>query len=186
MSGSRPRVGAASPFAIDVRRLRRAVGTRWERTVCGALDDLAVSGTAVPDGAEVEADIVLESVFGGVSATGTVRAPWTGSCRRCLQPIAGAVEVAVRELYTPDGDGEETYLLDDDVVDLAPLLRDAVLLELPAAPLCRPDCAGLCPSCGADRNVAPCGCEPPRDERWAALDALRGTAEDATGSNGGC
>ena len=173
MTASRSPARAASVFRVDVRRLRRAVGTRSERHVTEAVEGLAVTGSAVPDVEPVEADVVLEAVFGGVSVTGTVRAPWSGSCRRCLGPASGTLAVAVRELFTPGGDGDETYPLDDDVVDLEPLVRDAVLLELPTAPLCRPDCRGLCPACGADRNVAPCSCEPPRDERWAALDVLR-------------
>ena len=60
-------------------------------------------------------------------------------------------------------------------MDLLPLARDAVLLNLPLAPVCRPDCAGLCPTCGADLNEGPCLCLPVSSNgRWAALDALRG------------
>ena len=70
---------------------------------------------------------------------------------------------------------EETYPLLGDQLDLQPLARDAVLLNLPQVPLCREDCAGLCPVCGADRNDEPCGCEVEAgDPRWATLDALRG------------
>jgi uncharacterized protein len=47
------------------------------------------------------------------------------------------------------------------------------VLELPMAPLCRDDCAGLCPQCGANRNEGDCGCVAPRDPRWANLDVLR-------------
>jgi uncharacterized protein len=83
----------------------------------------------------------------------------------------------VRELYTRGGDGDETYRLDGDEVDLEPLVHDAVLLELPQAPLCRPDCLGLCPTCGANRNLDPCTCAAPRDPRWAALDALATATE---------
>ena len=61
----------------------------------------------------------------------------------------------------------------DDTLDLAPLVRDALVLELPMAPLCRDDCAGLCPQCGANRNEGQCGCVAPRDPRWANLDVLR-------------
>ena len=57
------------------------------------------------------------------------------------------------------------------------MVREEVLLGVPDAPLCRPDCAGLCPTCGADRNVGPCDCDTAvRDERWAALDQLRWTS----------
>lgn len=169
---------ATHPFLVHAAKLRRELGTRWHEVRRGSLPDLVCSGSAVPEEAEVEADVVLESILGGVAVTGTVRAPWRGSCRRCLAPAAGQVEVAVREHFTEDGDGEETYPLRDGEVDLEPLVRDAVLLDLPQAPLCRPDCRGLCPSCGADRNEQPCSCQPPRDERWAALDSLRPPSED--------
>jgi uncharacterized protein len=77
------------------------------------------------------------------------------------------------ELFEQDPLEGETYRLDDDAVDLEPLVRDALLLELPAVPLCAPECRGLCPVCGADRNETTCDCrtdEP--DPRWAALESL--------------
>jgi uncharacterized protein len=160
-------------FVVHAARLRRSVGTRWEVERSGAIADLAVADTVVPEGAESTATVTLESVAGGVSVVGVVEAPWTGECRRCLRPTSGRVHVAVREHYMRGGDGEETYALDDDDVDLEPLVRDAVLLELPVTSLCRPDCKGLCPTCGADWNGGPCGCETPSDPRWAALDVLQ-------------
>jgi uncharacterized protein len=166
------RAASQRPFLVHAAQLRRQVGARWHEVRGGVVDDLACTGSAVPAGAEVEADVVLESVVGGVAVTGTVRAPWAGTCRRCLAPATGALVVAVREHFTEGGDGEETYPLHGGEVDLEPMVRDAVLLELPQAPLCRPDCLGLCPSCGADRNVESCTCGPRRDERWAALDVL--------------
>jgi uncharacterized protein len=160
-------------FVVHVAKLRRAVGTRWNEVRRGSIEDLDCSGSSVPEGAMPVADVVLESVLGGVSVTGTVTAPWVGACRRCLTPASGTLRLKVRELYTEDGDGEETYPLVHDDVDLEPLVRDAVLLELPQAPLCRPDCLGLCPSCGANRNEEACACEAPGDPRWGALDVLR-------------
>jgi uncharacterized protein len=143
-----------------------------------------VTGSEVPPGADVDVDIVIEAVDGGIVATGTVTAPWAGECRRCLGPVGGTLDVQVRELYEPRPEGyelaesvaweEETYPLHGDQLDLFPLAKDAILLNLPPVPLCRDDCAGLCPSCGADRNEGPCGCL--RDvgaSRWSALDALQ-------------
>ena len=78
-----------------------------------------------------------------------------------------------RRASIPAAADEEIYPIDDDVIDLAPLVRDSVVLELPGAPLCREDCAGLCPQCGANLNEGPCGCVAPRDPRWANLDVLR-------------
>jgi uncharacterized protein len=143
-----------------------------------------VTGSEVPSGAEVDIDAVLEVVNGGIVVLGTVTAPWVGECRRCLGEVRGELAVEVREIYEPRTAGEEaelieaeeeTYPLMGDQLDLMPLARDAVLLNLPLAPLCRDDCAGLCPTCGWDRNEGQCGCpaEDP-DPRWATLDALRG------------
>lgn len=140
----------------------------------GPIEGLVITSSRVPAGAEVDVDVVLESLLGGaVMVTGTVTAPWQADCARCLQPAAGEVRVAVRELYESDADGEEVYPLSGVQVDLAPLARDAVLLELPLLPLCREDCQGLCPTCGADLTQGDCGCEREHiDPRWAALETL--------------
>ena len=109
-----------------------------------------------------------------VVVTATIRAPWSGSCRRCLGETVGEVTARVREVYEVRSDGEETYALDGSLVDLVPLVRDAVLLGLPPAPLCEEGCLGLCPVCGANRNEVRCICDvSPPDPRWTALDALR-------------
>jgi uncharacterized protein len=136
-----------------------------------------VAGSHLLEEAEVEVAVTLEVAVGGIAVTGVVHSPWQGECRRCLAPVGGTVAAEVREMYRPAGaeeDAEETYLLGTDHLDLRPLARDAILLELPLAPLCRPDCAGLCPTCGVDRNQVDCHCEEsPVDPRWAALDVLR-------------
>ena len=78
--------------------------------------------------------------------------------------------------HAPAGEeeDEETYPLKGEMLDLQPLVRDALLLELPLAPLCSEDCQGLCPTCGADLNDGPCSCDhAPADPRWAALDLLK-------------
>ncbi len=85
---------------------------------------------------------------------GTISAPWEAACSRCLVPVGGELAVRVGELYERQPLEGETYLLgEDDVIDLEPLIRDALLLELPAVPLCRPDCKGLCATCGIDHNL---------------------------------
>jgi uncharacterized protein len=181
-------VARGHPFLVPVAKLRRAVGTRSHERRQGTIEGLDCLGSAVPDGASPVAEVVLEAVLGGVSVTGVVSAPWSGACRRCLAPASGELHVPVRELYTEDGDGDETYPLDTDMVDLEPLVRDAVLLELPLAPLCRSDCRGLCPSCGANLNEERCECEAPRDPRWGALDVLRlpdGRVESESSSSPG-
>ena len=178
-------MSAPNPFAVNVTTLRRHPGARREEHRSGPLPDLSVSASAVPRGAVVEVDAVLEAVHGGVVVSADVAAPWAGECRRCLRPIAGLVSSHVRELYEERSDGEETYPLRGDQVDLAALARDAVLLELPQAPLCTDDCLGLCPECGANRNESDCGhVISTTDPRWAALDALR--TEESERFDDGC
>jgi uncharacterized protein len=176
-------VTASRPFLVNVAGIRRSPGARRQEQRSGRIDGLRVSGSEVVGGEEVEIDVTLEVVVGGIVAIGTVAAQWVGECRRCLGPVRGRLAVEVRELYEPPvgphqvteliESEEETYSLHGDQLDLFPLARDAILLNLPLAPLCREDCAGLCPECGADRNEQACACAAAaRDDRWAALDAL--------------
>jgi uncharacterized protein len=138
---------------------------------------LGAVGVVVPDGATITTDLTLSSYPGGIMATGTVTAPWQGECRRCGGPVAGGVVAAVRERFAPVGGSvqdEDAYPLSGDELDLEPLARDSVLLDLPLAPLCSEECLGLCPRCGQNWNLSSCACPPEGDPRWSALDALRG------------
>jgi uncharacterized protein len=161
-----------SPFRINVTTILRNGEPRPVR-VAGVIDDLFVSGSEVPEGAEVDVDLVLTPVGHTIEARGTVRAPWQGSCRRCLGPASGVLEGEVLELFEDPPVEGETYPLVHDEIDLEPLARETVVLELPQAPLCREDCQGLCPDCGVDRNEGTCSCAPPVDPRWTVLDELR-------------
>jgi uncharacterized protein len=164
------------PFLVPAAKLRRVAGTVRHEQRHGPIEDLATMGSAVPEGAEVSVEVTLSSYPGGVMASGTVEAPWTGECRRCGGPVAGEIRAEVRERYVAETEADiddEAYPIADDQLDLEPLARDAVLLELPLAPLCTPDCQGLCPHCGINRNEETCTCERPADPRWSALDALR-------------
>ena len=127
---------------------------------------------SVPAHAPVTVDLVVESTLGeALTLHGTVRAPWRGECRRCLELIEGTLEVEVRELYERHPTDEDSLPIEHDAVDLTPVVHDAVVLALPLSPLCRPDCAGPSPD---DYPVALAADEPePRtDERWAVLDEL--------------
>jgi uncharacterized protein len=104
---------------------------------------------------------------------GTVATPWRGQCRRCLVDVAGTSVSAVDELFQQHPRHEDAIEITGDQIDLAPLVREFVLLDLPEAPLCKDDCAGICPSCGIDRNVTTCDCDTSvADPRWAGLKNL--------------
>lgn len=175
-AGGDPNRSGSRPFIVPAAKLRRVAGTVRRELRQAPIGDLATMGSAVPEGAEVSVEVTLSSYPGGVMASGTVAAPWAGECRRCGARVGGEVRAEVRERYVAEGDldvDDEAYPLADDELDLEPLARDAVLLELPLAPLCAQDCLGLCPQCGIDRNEEACTCEQPVDPRWSALDALR-------------
>ena len=165
----------ARPWIVHVTPLLRAPGSRREEHVRGHVEGAEGSASSVPGDEDVAADLILESLSGGaVVAAGTIDSPWSGECVRCLGPARGRLHVTVRELYEPGSDAEETYPLVGDQIDLEPLVRDAVLLELPLAPLCTDDCQGLCPVCGVNRNLTSCTCAAEaRDPRWSALDDLK-------------
>ncbi|MBO0845073.1 MAG: DUF177 domain-containing protein [Nocardioides sp.] len=169
-----------APLVLDTRELGRRPGSQREvtRTV-QAPADLGIEVLAVPKGSPVELDLRLEAVMEGVLVTGTARAGLEGECARCLEPISDEIEVRFQELFVYDDqdvdpDEElEVSMLQDDLVDLEPLLREAVVLALPFQPLCQDDCPGLCPECGARLADDPDHAhDAPVDPRWSALAAL--------------
>ena len=141
--------------------------------------DLGIEVLRVPEGAPVELDLRLEAVMEGVLVTGTALAVLDGECARCLEPISDEIEARFQELFvyaehqTPHDEDDEVSKLEDDLVDLEPLLRDAVVLALPFQPLCEDDCPGLCTECGARLADDPDHTHvAPIDPRWASLTEL--------------
>lgn len=169
---------------LDTRDLGRRPGSVRavvKRAVASA--DLGTEMLGVPVGAHLDLDLRLESVVEGVLVSGDVRAPLAGACARCLEPVEQETVVELRELYFyPDraAAGEDDVLnVVDDHVDVEPAIRDALVLSLPLAPYCRPDCAGLCAECGARLDaVGPDHSHPLSDPRWAALSSLTEPKEE--------
>lgn len=166
------------PFVLDTRRLGRQPGSMLtDRRRVPAPAGLSQDLVGVPEGAPLDLDLRLESATEGVLVTGTVAATITGECGRCLDPLDGDFEVEVIELFAYPGsvtaettDEDEVDRILDDLIDVEPVVRDAVVLGLPTTPLCRPDCAGLCPTCGQRLDDLPAGhAHEQVDPRWAAL-----------------
>lgn len=165
---------ARGGFTLGVADLLRNPGQRRDEALDARLDDLHVLGSEVPPQAEVHLDLHLQAVNEAVVVKGAATVPWIGECRRCLGPVHGTLSTPFLEIYEVHPAEGETQPLLGDCIDLEPVAREAVLLSLPLAPLCRDDCAGLCPRCGGDRNESPCECTTERtDPRWSALDDLR-------------
>jgi uncharacterized protein len=161
---------------------------RRESLTVPAPEDLGVEMVGVPKDAELELDLRLEAVMEGVLVTGTTRVPLVGECSRCLDPLTSRFEVEFQELFVyPDtrfGRSEEAAEADErqlegDLLDLEPVLRDAVVLALPLSPLCRDDCPGLCSECGVRlADAGPDHQHDAVDPRWAALQGLQDQREE--------
>ncbi|TNM42867.1 DUF177 domain-containing protein [Nocardioides albidus] len=176
-----------APLVLDTRELGRRPGSQRQvsRTV-PAPADLGIEVLSVPEGAPVELDLRLEAVMEGVLVTGTASAALEGECVRCLEPIHDEIEVTFQELFVYDDirdsegaeEDDEVSMLQDDLLDLETVLRDAVVLALPFQPLCQDDCPGLCPECGVRLADEPDHThEAAIDPRWKALTALTDEAQ---------
>jgi uncharacterized protein len=188
-------------LAFDTRTLGRQAGSaRTQQLTVPAPDDLRLELARVPVGADLHLDVRFEAVTEGVLVTGTATAPVAGECARCLAPLTTTVTASFTELYLyqpdkhdrhdkhsrhdkhakhdrldeNDEQDEEQFYLDGDLLDLEPVLRDAVVLALPMSPLCREDCPGLCVECGVPLAEAGPGHghDDSPDPRWAALEQL--------------
>ena len=167
-----------SPLVVDISRLGRRPGSMmtFSETVPSP-SRIGLDLIAIDEGAPLELDLRIESVSEGALVTGTVSAPTSGECARCLSPITGHVRIDLTELFAyPDSATDETTEADEvarvvgDAVDLEQPIIDAVGLALPFAPLCGPDCVGLCPQCGVPLATAEPGHHHDQlDPRWAKL-----------------
>lgn len=190
------RLDHRDPLVFDTHELGRRPGAlqRLTRTV-DAPRDFGIQGViGVPEGAPVELDLRLESVMEGALVTGTARAKAEGECVRCLEPLEQELEADFQELFSyPDADDrgrvkaepgddaeedEDRFFVEDGLIGLEPVLRDAVVLALPMQPVCQEDCQGLCSECGVRLSDDPDHHHDAVDIRWAALQGLAGSLED--------
>lgn len=173
-----PSLDPRSPFVLDTVELGRRPGAmRVVRETLPAPHHVGTGVIGVPPGSDLQVDLRLEAVMEGVLVSGTVRASAAGECVRCLDPLVRAFAVDVQELFvypgrTPDGEADDLRELEGDLLDLEPVVRDAVVLALPFQPVCSQDCPGLCPQCGARLVDEPGHQHDSTDPRWAALETL--------------
>jgi uncharacterized protein len=160
--------------------LRQPIGS----TTNVAIDEPSVqlNGFSLRD---LAASLDLLRTDRGLLASFTGGARVREKCARCLAETECDVEIRFEEEFVPFTDantGARIRIRPDDEVfrigadftlDLTDALRQYFLIMEPLKPLCRPDCAGLCPNCGANLNEGACGCPPDVDERWSALAGLQ-------------
>lgn len=174
-------MSAGAPFVVDVRPLIGKPGA-YERVELDetAGGDIRTDAVEVDDQSKITGDLMLESVREGILVTGTVRAVGSAACSRCLDPVELDLSADIQELYAwtaeeaeVDDLGEPGPHLDGETLDLRPMLRDDLILEMPLAPLCDVDCPGLCQQCGIKLADEPDHAHDTTDPRWAALSALK-------------
>lgn len=183
--------GIEDPWVLDTRELVRRPGTMHTATrVVAAPEPIGTDVIAIPADHPVELEVRMESVVEGVLVSGSVQAVATGVCVRCLEQIDVDVDVTFQELFAypdraahhqevgADDEQEAQHRLDQDLMDLEELVRDAVVTTLPFRPVCRDDCPGLCSECGARLADNPDHQHDVTDPRWAALADLAGVGTD--------
>ena len=185
------RADSGAPLVFDISSLGRRPGSMMSlHRAVPSPSRIGLELIGIEAGAELDLDLRFESVSEGVLVSGTVRAPTVGECSRCLEPISGDVEIALTELYAYPDSLTEATTEDGDVgrvvdltVDLEPAIRDAVGLTLPFAPVCSPECPGLCTQCGVALATAEPGHRHEQiDPRWAKLAEIAAADNDAEGS----
>ena len=185
------RLDPRAPLVLDAHELGRRPGTMLEvRRTVPAPADLGNGVIAVSPGAPLELVLRLEAVMDGVLVSGTASATATGECVRCLDEVDEAVEVDLQELFLHEPpeeaeDDAELPLLDGDLLDLEPTVRDALVPALPFQPVCEPDCPGLCSRCGARLAEDPDHGHDETDPRWSALQQLGLTDDKPIDQNDG-
>jgi uncharacterized protein len=168
-------IDPTNPAVVDVHDFRQAGASKRLSRVVQLENPPHNPVIAVTDGAEITADVLLESVVEGVLVTVAAKYPLTGQCSRCLDDLEDVGEVTFSELYLWDPpeyaeeDDEVPVLVTEGFIDLSTQLRDAIGLELPLAPLCAEECPGLCPQCGMRLADAGEHVHDDADPRWAAL-----------------
>ena len=157
--------------------LKEAIGSIRDCEVSQVLD-VTGSGT----GSAVQGDVGLMRTDRGILVQGTLDTKVEVTCSRCLTLFSCPLVLNIEEEYFPTVDvvsGASVVVPDEPgcftideqhMLDLTEAIRQYALLVIPMKPLCREDCAGLCPNCGHNLNLGPCDCPLQQvDPRWAAL-----------------
>ena len=164
----------ANHFLVDIHRLSRQAGTvqhQQSRVETPPAWGNQLAGAAA--GSPLDLTFDLTAVGEGVWVSGRADYRLSGQCCRCLALLDRPAQVHFQELFVWPGRSEDDQDLsrtDGQTIDLEPVIRDAVVLDLPWAPVCEDDCAGLCVECGANLNENPSHAHADLvDARWASL-----------------
>ncbi len=172
--------------SIDLRELALSTGHRVERVLDVDIAPIVFGGQSyqVVVGAQ-GVRVTVDRVSGGFLVHLSFDASVYGPCFRCLNEASLAVQAKQEEFVPlhPEewGPGDVSPFVDDLVVDVEALAREALILALPGKILCSDGCPGVCPSCGREAHEGPCeGVADETDPRWACLRNLALPSEDTS------
>lgn len=163
-----------TPYTVDVYDLMHRPGEMRDRSIDIVVpEEFGNAMIGVKAGSELRVELRMESLHDGILVSADIDGTAAGECGRCLIDIEQAVQVEIQELFAYSSDEAFEYEVHEDMIDLEPVIRDAVVLSLPFQPVCQEDCLGLCPQCGVRLLDNPGHeHENPVDPRWAALGSL--------------
>ncbi len=157
------------------QQLKASIGSTRDYEVDGIVDIEGSNST-------VQGEIRLTRTDRGILAKGILHTEIELTCSRCLSLFNCPLTLNIEEEYSPTTDivtgiplplpdEPGSFTIDEHhILDLTEAIRQYAILAIPMKPLCQEDCAGLCPTCGANLNQAPCNCPPqPVDPRWSEL-----------------
>ena len=153
-------------------------------------DELVLSGDANP-ATRVKGIVALLRTDKGIWVSATLESKMYCDCSRCLEPYGQEVQLQFEEEYLPIfdvdtgarlvrdvEDGEQFFIDESNILDLAEAVRQYATLNLPMKPICRNNCRGICSNCGVNRNQTSCSCDDGLiDSRWGPLIGLVSTAD---------
>jgi len=184
MSSPSLQIDSKMSFLLDIHELPRRAGEYKQYNLDLLLDSpLGLELISIGKDERILIEVTATSVNEGVLIRGRLQGVAKGECVRCLEPVIIEVNQNFDELFEyaskagalteEEVETDEILLVEEDHVNLAIPIRDAILLALPVNPLCEPDCPGLCSHCGvALRDVDPTHSHDQPDQRWSALSAL--------------
>jgi uncharacterized protein len=160
-------------FLVNTARLEKGDYDKLEVSKEGVIPGIEMPFSWVPEGSKVYVSVQLELVGSKVLVSGSAKAGWIGTCRRCLENTAGLIQAELKDFYSYSPAIEDEYPMANSTLDLSLVARDALLVELPLAPLCNQACLGLCQNCGKNLNSGSCSCSYEPNNPFKVLDVLK-------------
>ncbi len=152
------------PFTIDIERIAGETGASLSVDLSWTPDGMDLGRLSTQLCGDVSFKGNVSNVGGAFAVNGTMTAEYSGECDRCLARYSKRVRLPLVRVFSEGTgelsgiDGDDVEKMEGTVIDLAPHLREEIILSMPIRLLCKDDCKGICPDCGKDLNTGECIC----------------------------